>query len=121
MAKILVGDDGKQALYLSTYLFLISYIIRLCIQYLIYFLIDCTVQCVVKIFEQSACANIVAENWRRLARSLNTPAVFVSQQNHKLLVNILTRFDVIEELLMEWRSRMSENSTLGELLKIVEN
>lgn len=55
------------------------------------------------------------------SRKLNTPSVFVSEKNHKLSLNTLTRFDVIEEMLMEWRSQMRENSTLGELLKIVEN
>lgn len=62
MANILVGDVGKQVLYLSRYLFLMAYIIHLYIKYLLYLSIDCSFQYVVKIFEQSPCANIVAEN-----------------------------------------------------------
>ncbi len=87
----------------------------------LYLSIDCPFQDVVKIFQQSPCSNIVAKNWRSLARSFKTSQILVDQQNQKLLLTTLTEFDVIQDMLIDWRNRKSKKSTLGELIWIVED
>lgn len=72
---------------------------------------------IVSTLEHSSVFSIFIQEWSSFARALETPPAKVVTLRQGITLGLKSHTDVLVDLLMEWRSRKSNEATLGVLLE----
>lgn len=70
--------------------------------------------------QQSNECNSRLEDWKKLARLLEAPKQIIAQWNNEILSKQKDALDIIEDIILEWKLRVSCNAKLTTLMDVFE-
>ncbi len=83
--------------------------------------LGCRFSEVVGIFMKQPMASVIKSEWTDFARCLGIPPQIIDKSRSDVLLDKLSINDIIEKLLIEWRSRSGNKGTIEALLNIVDD
>lgn len=79
-------------------------------------LLDCRYEVVVQVIAENPSAAVLLNNWTSLCRKLELPFIEQEILRKKLLQEKINHIDVLQEILILWRSRRAGQAKLQDLL-----
>lgn len=83
------------------------------------FYLEFKIQKLLKLLEPSKSSELW-KNWTTLAREMEMSVATTGQLRTSLQIGTWKFDDVMENILIEWKSKKSNDATMGELLKILK-
>lgn len=81
---------------------------------------DCTFNSIVACFNNDTSLVFLKEEWRTLSRALETPKLKEKLLEEDLKFRTKSVLDVLEELLVVWRMRHSQNAKLTVFINVLQ-